>query len=209
MLEITVKNDQGKTQKVNIVQGWEELSLKQFIEIEGLKDFNPLGVFSILSGIECSVLENSKDTKLEKAVYDAVKFLGHVPNYEEMKASPYIELDGDVLQTPKKIDSLMLGQKMMVMAKIREVEDLIKEVPTILAILFLPQLNGGRFDSNKVEPLAKRFEGANGLRAYSIARGFFLSYKILKKVGVNNLKTYLHQKPRTRRLSPKWLTEKD
>ena len=209
MKTITIKNVKGEKEKYNIPTSWNELTLAQFIRIEGADKSNILLLFSIITGLDITIAENSKDEKLEAVIWDSVSFLVNAPDWEKLEAPMLYEISGEMYRVPKDFKQLMIGQKILIGQAVKNIEDLIEKMPRVLAVLFLPLTNGGNFDSNKLDDLAGKITNSLGVEGYTIAKLFFLSSQHLRTYGISGLKRYQQSKTKTSKISRFWLTKKD
>ena len=199
----------GKKQKVTSPSQWDEVTLEQFIRIENEfmndKD-NFCLLFSILTGLDISIVEGSTDKEVERQLYSICAFVGTPMNFDHFKHSTHLAIGDEFVKIPTDLTDISLGQKIMISQSIKKVEDIMIQIPIVLANLLQPVIDK-EYDREKVKLLAEKIKGANGIQCYSLAKGFFLLSKILKNIGLSNLKQY--QSQRMKRLStyPSWLKE--
>lgn len=205
MIEFNTYNIKGKKIRVTAPNKWRELNIEQFIRVENCKSRDVLQLFCIVTGLDIEVPENSTDKNLEETIWAVVQFVGENVNWEEINAPPDFEIDGKVYKVPQKFGSMMTGQKILLAQTIVEVTDMIDKMHRILAIIFMPQYSGGKFDSNRIDELAGKIMGSNGVNGYGIVKGFFLRSKHLKRNGINGLKEYLDRPRLPVKVQRNWL----
>jgi len=207
MNEIKLTNQDGKKERVLIPSNWNELTLEQFIKIENLDWSNVLEVFSVVTGLDISIPENSKDKNLERTIWESIAFLNEVPDWSRLKAPKVFEIEGELYTVPTDFEKMMVGQKILIGQTVKDIEDLIVKIPRVLAIIFMPQYTkDGKFDSSKIDELGGKILKSLGVESYAIAKGFFLRSNHLRKYGLNGLKKYQQSKTKTKRISRNWLT---
>lgn len=209
MIKFNYTNQEGKKLEVTAPNSYYELPLDMFIRIEKEGKQDVMKLFSILSGVNLKVAENCTDKKLERAVWEVVAFLSKPFDFAALDKPEKIEIDGQIYDVPKKLESLMIGQKIMIAQIVKSVEDMVNQMPKIMAVLMMPAYNKGEFDSDKIDELAGKLLNSNALSCYAITKGFFLTSNHLKNYGVNGLKEYQKSKTKTKKLHHKWLSQKD
>lgn len=210
MINFTVTID-GKKKTINSPSAWNELTLSQFIRIENefMKDKdNFVLLFHILTGLDISFIEGSKDKSVEKQLYKICAFIGDTIELDKVTHSDALIIEGDVVMIPKDLSDITLGQKIMVSQAIKNIDDIVTKIPIVLANIMQPARDG-KYDRHKVKEMEVVMGNCNGLECYSLAKGFFLRSKILNNIGLTNSKEYQSQRMRHRSISPKWLTEID
>ena len=205
MNQISIKDLTGKSQILNIPSSWYELNLDQFIKVETSDRSDVLGLFSILAGVPLEVPENSTDKKLEKVIWQSLSFLGENVDWSDLKPPKAFAVGEHVFQVPKEFGKMMIGQKIMIAQTVKTIEDLIEKMPKLLAIIFLPQFTGGKFESSRIDELADLMRSTIGMDAYAIAKGFFLLSPHLSNYGLSGLGKYQKRKVQTRKISREWL----
>lgn len=193
MTEIKYTDENGKRQTKIVPTKWEELSLAQLVKVSAISHDNVLELFCIITGIPTSVPENSRDKSLERNIWQVVEFIGNPPNWKELKPLKRLFLNGVYRLVPEKFSNLMIGQKIMIAQCVRKVEDMIEQMPRILAIIFQPVIDNGKFESKRIDKLAGEMLEVNGIEGYAIASSFFLRSKILRSYGISGLKEYQKQ----------------
>ncbi len=210
MIEIKYIDDKGNKAKRTVPNSWDELSLAQVIKISAISSDNVIELFSIITGIPAAVPENSTDKKLEENIWKVVAFIGDPPKWKDLKAPSKLVLGVDAHLVPKRFSKLMIGQKIMIAQCVRKVEDMIEQMPKILAVIFQPiidkDINEGRFNSDRIDEIAGQMLGVNGISGYAISSSFFLRSKILKSYGIQGLSEYLNKPRQTKKPLRNWLT---
>lgn len=201
----------GKKQRVTAASSWDELTLEQFIRIENEfmndKD-NFCLLFSILTGIDIDIVEGVTDKEAERQLYKICAFIAKPMNFDHFKHNSVLEVDGELVKIPENLVDITLGQKIMISQSIKNVEDIVVEIPIVLSNILQPVIDG-KYDREKIKLLAEKIKQCNGIQCYSLAKSFFLRSRILKSIGLNNLEQYQAQRMKRQSTSPKWLKEID
>ena len=206
MTEIKYTDEKGVKQSKVVPTKWEELSLAQLVKVSTISNDNVLELFSIITGIPISVPENSRDKNLEKNIWQVIEFIGNPPKWDELKPPSRLLLENVYRLVPKKFSNLMIGQKIMIAQCVRKVEDMVEQMPRILAIIFQPVIDKGKFEAKRIDELAGQMLKVNGIEGYAIASRFFLRSKILRSYGINGLPEFLEQRIPMKKPSKNWLT---
>ena len=197
----------GKKQRVSSPSSWDELSLDQFIRIETEfmddKD-NFCLLFSILTGLDIDIVEGTTDKEAERQLYKICSFIAKPMNFDVFKHNTFLDIEGALVKVPTDLSNITLGQKIMISQSIKNVEDIVKEIPIVLANILQPVIDD-KYDREKVKLLSEKIKSCNGVQCYSLAKGFFLTSQILKNIGLNNLEQYQSQRMKRVNTSPKWL----
>jgi hypothetical protein len=191
--------------KLSAPTSWDELTLEQLIQIETMKKNDVLKLFCILTGLDMSIAENSKDKNLEAAVWQIVNFIANPPDWDSLAIPPIFQIGKEFAKTPLKYSSLTVGQNILISQTILNVEDLVTKIPEVLAIIFQPIIDKGEFDSKRLEEIKEEVKKSNGLGAFAIGRFFFQNTKLIKAVGIKDLKAYQSKRTPKPKLSPDWL----
>lgn len=210
MIEFTIETDKGVKKRLRAASSWSELTLDQLIQIELLEEGQGvLEMFCILTGLNLTVLENSKDEKLERAVWEVVSFLGSQPDYKGLAVPTVVQAGLKYYKVPLKFTDLTIGQKIVIGQRVRTPEDTIRQIPFVIAVIMQPIIDEGPFENKRIPELEEQFKTMNGLQAYALARFFFASSKILKRYGLSVSPKSQSLLTRRRTLSPNWLITKD
>lgn len=186
MIGFTITDNKGKRTRVVCPNSWEEVTLKQLLEIEEC-NMEPISLFSILSGVQFTILEESKDTDLEYMLYEAVAFIHKTPVWDKLKPPSKIEAAGKVITVPKDISVLTLGQKIMFDQLLLASKSLIEVIPKVLAIYFQPLFDDSKYDRERLADTEKIIVELPAIQMYSIANFFLNSRETLKKFGMIGL----------------------
>ena len=154
---------------------WAEVTLGQFIDIETKWDRKDLlQLFAILTGVDISVLSNTRTKKILQPIAEATLFIYEPLNWNRLKRPKSIYLHGKELKVPKNLGMELFGQKVMLLQKMQENEDDWRPIiPFGLALYFQP-LYDGKFSRDRVEVFEEKILKIPALLAYPIAFFFYL-----------------------------------
>ncbi len=152
MIQFSIKTEDGKTLRISSPASWSEINLGQLIAIETKWDKkSPIQLFSIITGLDISLLSNSKEKGLEDKLMAICAFVYDQPDWEHMPVPKRLWIGDEGYTTPKDISKKMLGQKIMINGiAIKEGTDLIKYIPRIVAIYMQPIIDGD-FENDRLE----------------------------------------------------------
>ena len=210
MTNFTVTID-GKKRTINAPSSWNELTLRQFIRIETefMEDReNFILLFHILTGLDIAFIEDSKDKEVEKQLYKICSFIGESIELDKVTHGDALMINDVPVKVPKDLGDISLGQKIMISQAIKGIDDIVIKMPIVLANIMQPSRDG-KYDRHKVKEMEETMNECNGLECYSLAKGFFLSSKILNNTGLTSSKESQSQRMKQRSIYPKWLTEID
>lgn len=210
MTNFTVTID-GKKKTINAPSSWNELTLRQFIRIETefMEDReNFILLFHILTGLDIAFIEGSKDKEVEKQLYKICSFIGEEIELDKVTHGDALMINDIPVKVPKDLSDISLGQKIMISQAIKGIDDIVTKMPIVLANIMQPSRDG-KYDRHKVKEMEEVMNECNGLECYSLAKGFFLSSKILSNTGLTSSKESQSRRMRRRSIYPKWLTEID
>jgi len=167
-----------KTPKT-IPTAWEELTLQQSFDLEGLID--RLEMYSIITKIPLKELDALKGD--EMAVYSATQFLTNPPDWAKLPKPKAVFINGKRCRIPK-IAKETLGQKVIISSLIASEKDLHVLIPKIVAVYLQPVYSGGKFDRDKLKEVEKYLLDSSCVEVYAAAWFFFLKSINLKKFGI-------------------------
>lgn len=152
-----------------VADRWSELQLKHLIGLEEVDTEDEVAVFSVLSGLNVEVVENSQ--AITEEIYKVVAFIYEAtPEWKKLQPPTHLVIGGKPYKLPK-IDKCVLGQNIMLDNLIER--PLVESIPTVLAIYFQPLIDGGKFNRERLPAVEKMILEANALECYATA-GFFL-----------------------------------
>jgi len=173
MISFVIKDDAGKKIRIESPSSWYELTLKQLIQIENTDKTDLVALFSILTGLTIEFAANSKDKKLEGYLWSTIQFVTVAPDWKGLKPPKKLTLGDNQYKIPTDFRDLMLGQKILIAGEFQEEEDIINKMPLLLAIIFQPILDDGKFKDKRIPKVIELMEGGSGLELYAIASFFF------------------------------------
>lgn len=168
-----------KTEEFNfeVPSSYGELTLGQLYELKKCKD-DGLEIFTILSGIDRTKFELSKDLALDVKLNESLEFLQHPFSDEFFLVPDFITVSGKKYKAPKSLVENTYGQKIALQNYIIEVE---KEggnetdaYAFALALYMQPIITGKPYDIEEVEKLVPEILNCKLQEAWPLA-GFFLS----------------------------------
>lgn len=189
MIQLNIKKENGKGDRIFCPASWREINLSQLIDIETKWDKkNPIQLFSIITGLDVALLSNSKQKDLEDKMMAICAFAHVQPDWEQLSRPKYIEIGTKAYKTPKDISKKMLGQKIMInQIAIKEGVDLIKHIPKIVAIYMQPIIDGD-YKDERIEEIEELLLKSSAMECFALARFFFLRSQNLMNIGQVSLK---------------------
>ena len=91
MIQFSLKNSEGKTREITSPSSYYELPLDKFLRIEAEGKQDVLKLFCILADVETEIAENSKDKKLERAIWEVVSFLAKPFDFTKLEMPTVLE----------------------------------------------------------------------------------------------------------------------
>lgn len=188
MIQFNAKTEEG-TVRVTSPASWRELKLRQLIQLENEWDGqDPIKLFSIITGLDVKLLENSRQEGLENTMLAVCAFAYDRPQWEELPRPHHIEIDGQVYKTPSDISKKLLGQKIRVsQIVIKGGKDLLSSLPKIIAI-YMQEVIDDEYDGDKVDALEEKIMDCSAIDAYGLGKFFFQRSSNLINIGQLNLK---------------------
>lgn len=186
MIKLTI-NHEGEKITGEIPSKFEELSVKQFLALEGKE--NDIQILSVLSGLDVSFLENT-NTDLTPTLEKIYFLLNNKPP-DLMKAPKKdIVLEGKKIRFPKTLDFTRYGQKSMVKNLILEEEKVERIIAEVFAVYAQPLIDG-KFDSSRIPALKLHIEKMPIISVFPYAVFFFKKLNELKNTLPVNLAQFL------------------
>jgi len=182
MVSITLTTHEKKKLQVLYPTTWDEITLGQFVMLEG-KKLDALERFSIMTGVDIEIFDNSRKKDLEDLVYSATYFLTNPPDWKNLSVPDKIVVKGKVIKVPTDLGQETVGQSIMFKQVAVESEVLIDLIPKFLAIYLQPLIFGGKFDRTKLEETEELLNEQPALSMYAIANFFLIKPKLLRSIG--------------------------
>lgn len=199
MISFTVHTTKGKM-RLSSPSSWEEVSLGQLVAIEkSSKDV--VEVFSILSGVDFEIIEESTDDKLLDQLYAVTHFIFTAPDWDKLPIPKTLLIGEKIITPPEDIGNETLGQKILFDQALMDSKKTVEIIPMILAIYLQPVISGEKFDRLKIPETLELLNQQPAILMYPLA-GFFLNKpKNLQRfgmIGLHLLKTW--KNPRLKNL---------
>lgn len=166
---------------------------------------NPVKVFSILTGMSYTAIEESKSEEIEVGLYQATAFVFNQPQtFRDEPLPKSIKLSGKTILIPTKLESMTVGQNFQIRAEMVRAKNLESLISLACAIYLQPIVDQSKFDFNRAKELEAEILELNIYDIFPI--GFFLLkrlnnsgqggllYSLQKRL--NNLKMMLSWRPR-------------
>lgn len=154
-----------------------ELTLQQFYDLKKCKD-DGVEIFTILSGIDRSKFELSKDLNIDIKINGYLDFLTKPFSDELFFVPDFITFSGKKYSVPKPLDQNTYGQKIALQNYIVDIEkgggSEIDAYAFALALYLQPTITGKHYDIEEVERLVPEMLQCKLQEAWPLA-GFFLS----------------------------------
>ena len=167
----------GKRSSVDLPTTWTELTLGQMMQIEKMKEPDPVQLFSILSGVD--VAEASGD--MEDDLFQATAFVFSPPDWDKIERPEYIILDGVPYKVPQ-IENETIGQAVMVSTLVGTIEDLSDAIIPILAIYFQPLVDKTKFDRMRLPAIEKMIKRTAAVEGFATASFFLRASRTLRRI---------------------------
>ena len=183
-----------RTINFDVPQGYEEITIGQYLDILKWDGESLLDIVGILTGLDDEIIQN---TDVDQVAYDVVKYLNWVtvpPQFMDPEAEFHYEIpvpDTIVIghqryPVPKDIRLETFGQKVSLQVHLKMAEkdklSLAEIIPMALAIYLYPVVSGKIYDEDRAREMIPLIKQVNLLDAYVVS-GFFLnnSRKLLTK----------------------------
>jgi len=181
----------GQTTKHTLPSKWEEVTVKQFIDLEGSKGTeNPTKLLSILSGVPLPKIMDTK-TNLQLQINEALNFITlNPPNWKELALRDRYLFYGTFYYIPKNLELETFGQKILLQNKLNATDNPIEVIAYAIAI-YMQKVIDDRFDEKKAEVLEKEVLQMRITEVYPLAIFFFHQLIKFKRYGVKGLLQFL------------------
>jgi hypothetical protein len=191
------------TYKFELPQDYGELTLRQFYAIRKSKG-DLLDLFSILSGLDRSIWEQTKDLDIDAKIAPALEWMNDKFNPDLFIKPAKLRIKGEYYDVPKDIRLKTFGQKLALQ---NETERISKEggtdvdvFPYALALYFQPICFNNKYDAAQVDELLPLIMDCKIEEAYPIASFFLNNYLRSLQSRKRNFLTILHRKKLERAL---------
>jgi len=192
MIKLKLKTQNG-TLHIECKSSWDELTLSEFIQLEtvGISALSPLKIFSILTGLEVDILANASGKEVLNNLTGVTSFINSAPKFEDLPPPKTIMIGDKAYKTPLDFEKTMLGQKILLQQIIaNNKQDIIKELPNVLAIYLQPVIDG-KFKDERLPEVRETLMDSPAIPAYALAQFFFLHSSDLANIGLRK-KTQSH-----------------
>lgn len=182
MLKVTCQTNKGK-HKLSVPDCWDEVTVDQYQRI--IKEWDGtdwIKLFSILSGLEVNDIKSSTDYRLETALYQCIQFVFAKYELDELTLPEEITLRPlwyskdhlvcDVVQIPKKLGRMTIGQTMQARKLLEDTRDIREAISSVTAIYFQPLIDRTEFDMIRAIELEQVIAKMSITKIYPV--GFFL-----------------------------------
>ena len=168
--------------KVEAPDQWSEVTVEHFIRPEFLTR-NPVGLLSVLTGIERGILMNATEDITED-LSRMVSFIAKDPVGYKGKLPDGFKIMGKKVKVPEDIELERLGQKIIFAAALGKHKFAYEAIPEVIAIYLIPQLTSdGKFDDNMIPEVSEAVLKMPITYVYPVADFFLDSLKLLRKNG--------------------------
>jgi len=181
----------GNKTKHTLPSKWEEVTVKQFIDLEGSKGTdNPTELLSILSGVPLPKIMDTK-SNLQIQIDEALNFITlNPPAWKELALRDKYLFKGQFYNVPKDLELETFGQKILLQNKLNATDNPIQVIAYAIAI-YMQKVIDGRFDEKKAEGLEKEVLQMRITEVYPLAIFFFQELTKFKRFGVKGLLQFL------------------
>jgi len=207
----------GQTTKEKMPSSWDEMTVKNFIDLEGSKGntANPTELLSILSGVPLPKIMDTR-TNLQIQIDEALNFITfNPPNWKELSLRDRYKFKSIDYHVPNGINFIQkivrfflglfkykfhmrpndleletFGQKIMLQNKLNATDNPIEVIAYAIAI-YMQKVIDGRFDEKRAEILEKEVMQMRITEVYPLAIFFFHQLIKFKRFGVKGLLQFL------------------
>ena len=162
----------------SIPQAWDELTLKQFIDLQRWDREDLITMLSVITGLEYDVLFASETSGIEELILQNLQWMRTPLDFESLPVPKEIMIDGKNFDVPQDIKEKTFGQKISLQLYLadaaKEGKFEIDCVAFALAVYFQPQINENKYNEDEAKKLLPIIEQCRFIDAYPVAN-FFLS----------------------------------
>ena len=137
-------------------------------------------LFAILTGVELKTLANTHDLELEEALLIATNFIyTEPPTFKEKPAPKEFTYNSKKITFPKQVEGFSIGQSILIRQRLDEVKTYDELISYALAVYLQPKIDGGDFDSDRVEDIEAEILKMPITETYPL--GFFLLRPLMRR----------------------------
>jgi len=192
MISFIARTDEGKI-KIQAKSSWDEVTFSEFLQIEkASKELDSITIFSILTGIDFSVIANSKDKELPKVLSEVTKSIYDNPVWENIAVPKDLLLNGTPYKVPTDLENITFGQRVLISQLYRDNDNIHEAMPRAVAIIMIPSIFG-QYDTdtqNKVKEVTTWVENSSAVPTYGAAQFFFQKSPELSIIGHSYFKGF-------------------
>lgn len=191
-------------QRMEIPCLWEEVTLRQFLEIITAKQLDAFALLSILTGFSIEFLKQVPASAIED-VSRYIFFIYEPPKFDDWKMPKEYWIDGKPYKVPTDLKKETWGQKIMAQQELNEMienkRNVLEPLPYVLACYFYPAVTGDKnYTDEKIRAFIPKILDTPVTQAYPIG-SFFLS-KLIQSLKLKNKRlTFLQLKSRLQQVS--------
>ena len=191
MKELKFIEPNGNEIITTIPEKWEEVTVKQFVDLELSKwdGKDVVELLAILGGVVPESLNNTT-SKVYDALRSAVEFIMiPAPDFAKLKKAKHITINGKQVKVPKNITFESFGQAVHIrqLMEREQGETLTTSIPEACAIYLQPHLDEGQFDPKRLEAVQAEIMEMSIMDMYPLANFFFRRFKENLQLGVIGL----------------------
>jgi hypothetical protein len=191
MLKITARTNKGK-HIIQVPESWQEVTTEKFIRI--IKEWDGedwIKLFSILSDQDYDGISQSKDSKLEGTLYQAIEFVLSNFDFEKLEVPSFLMFNNRQVQIPKNIGRLSIGQSIQARKSLEGLSDIREGISMITAIYLQPLIDKENYDHLRAIEIEQDILKMPIIHIFPI--GFFL-LRELERSGIKSMDVWLQVK---------------
>lgn len=131
--QLTLTTSDKKEIKVLLPTDWGYLTCEQYIAISMLKYNQIPEILEVLTGIDIEILKQIKASDIE-LIEKEISFIYTDFKYENIEVKSTVEIYGNHIKIPQKIELETWGQKLFIKEKIKENKTTSKVFPIVAAV---------------------------------------------------------------------------
>lgn len=161
---------------------WDEVTVQHFIRPEFLTR-DPVGLLSVLTGIDKGVLMNSTED-ISEELGRMVSFMAKDPMGYKGKLPDKFKILGKRVTIPEDIEMQKLGQKILFQTAMGKYQFVYEAIPEIIAIYIIPQMTeDGKFDESMIDEVKEAILLMPITYVYPVSDFFLNSLKLSRQNG--------------------------
>ena len=135
---------------------WEEMTVKQYLQIETTS--NNLELLSLLSGVPLTDILNTK-TDLTPIVKKMVELLSETPPDFKKVPRRIIFIEGKRIKIPSDFSRVTFGQSALIEQYLGEAEDDERRaIARVMGVILQPLIDGGPFNMDRAASITRKVE---------------------------------------------------